>query len=85
MKRTDRFFTWKSSDEIEGLDDSMIDPAWIPYGWTQKYVDGEYRISTMKGMYGQNMYSQEDLENMYLKGYRVVFDRFIKIASPCEN
>ena len=67
-----------------GLDDPMVDPAWIPYGWTQKYVDGRWIVSHPKASYvGGSVYTYDDLCRMYELGYRCVFNTFAKVAPEC--
>lgn len=65
MNKPYKFFTWTSSDEIVGLDEPMIDPRCIPYGYVQSYVNGEWWVHNARG--GPSHYSFEDLPLLYQK------------------
>lgn len=42
-RKINRRATWKSNDEIVGLDVPMFPPAWIPKGYVQDFVESEMR------------------------------------------
>lgn len=50
----DKKLTWKSSDEIEGLDEPMINPELIPAGHVQVYDEITKRWRVRKE--GRNRY-----------------------------
>ena len=80
----DDYIHGQGIDTIQGINDPMIDPAWIPYGWTQKYIDGRWIVSHPKASYvGGSVYTYDDLCRMYELGYRRVFNTFAKVAPEC--